>query len=99
MSGYAQALTIHRIVAMTLQGGALIQAVGAFVLWRRRRVPAWVAGIGIALFAIVFLQVGAGYGRLYWLHVPVGVGIFGGLTRHANRLDRLSREPWQESSP
>jgi hypothetical protein len=40
MSGYAHALTVHAIVAFALEFGALIQAVAAIVLWRRRRVPA-----------------------------------------------------------
>jgi hypothetical protein len=39
MSGYAHTLTVHAIVAFALEFGALIQAVAAIVLWRRRRVP------------------------------------------------------------
>jgi succinate-acetate transporter protein len=89
MSGYARALTVHAIVAFALEFGALIQAVAAIVLWRRRRVPAWMAGASIGLFVIVFLQTGLGYRRLYWLHVPIGVGLVGGLTRQVNRLDAL----------
>ena len=91
MSGYAPALKVHAIVAVALQFGAFIQAVAAVVQWRRRRVPAWVAGASIGLFVSIFLQVGFGYRRLYWLHVPIGVGIFGGLTRQVNRLDTLWR--------
>jgi len=91
MSGYARVLTVHAIVAVALQFGALIQAVAAVVLWRRRRVPAWVGGVGIGLFVIVFLQTGLGYRRSHRLHVPIGVGIFGGLTRQMNRLDTLWR--------
>lgn len=91
MSGYARALTVHAVVAAALQVGALIQAVTAVVLWRRRRVPPWMAGVGIALFVMVFLQVALGYRRSYWLHVPIGVGIFGGLTRQVSRLDTLWR--------
>ena len=91
MSGYARALTVHTIVAVALQFSALIQAIAAVVLWRRRRVPTWVAGASIGLLMIVFLQLGFGYRKLFWLHVPVGVGIFGGLTRQANRLDTLWR--------
>jgi len=89
MSGYTRALTGHEIAAVALQAGALIQAVAAIVLWRRRRVPAAMAGVGIALFVIVFLQTGLGFRRVYWLHVPLGVAIFGGLIRQASRLDTL----------
>jgi hypothetical protein len=91
LSGYARAVTVHAVVALALQLGALIQAVIAVVLWRRRRVPAWVAGISIGLLVVVFLQVGLGYKKRYWLHVPIGVGIFGWLTRQVNRLDTLWR--------
>ena len=91
MSGYAHALKVHAIVAVALQFGVLLQAVAAVVQWRRRRVPTWVAGVSIGLFVMVFLQVGFGYRRLYWLHVPIGVGIFGGLTRQLNRLETIQR--------
>jgi uncharacterized membrane protein (DUF2068 family) len=91
MSGDARALTVHAIVAVALQFGALIQAVAAVALWRLRRVPAWMAGVSIGLFVIVFLQIALGYRRLYWLHVPIGVGIFGGLTRQVSRLDTVWR--------
>jgi hypothetical protein len=91
MSGYARALLIHAIVAATLEVGALIQAVTAVVLWARRRVPASVAGFGVALAVIVFLQAGLGYRRTYWLHVPIAVGLLGWLTRQVNALDALSR--------
>jgi heme A synthase len=71
--------------------GALIQAVTAVVLWRWRRVPAWIARFSIGLFIIVFLQVGLGYRKTYWLHVPIGVGILGLIARQAARLDTLRR--------
>jgi heme A synthase len=91
LSGYGRAVTIHANGGLALQVGAFIQAVAAVVLWRRRRVPGWVAGLSIGLFAIVFLQVGLGYTRRHWLHVPIGVGLFAGLIRHVNRLDTLRR--------
>jgi hypothetical protein len=89
MSGYGIAVTIHAGVADGLQLGALAQTVAAVVLWRRRRVPAWVARDGIGLFVSVLLQVGLGYTKSYWLHVPIGVGLFGWLIRQTSRLDTL----------
>jgi heme A synthase len=89
MSGYGRAVTIHAGVAHALQLGALTQAVAAVVLWRRRRVPAWVARTGIGLFVGVLLQVGLGYTKQSWLHVPIGVGLFGGLIRQTSKLDML----------
>ena len=93
LSGYGRAVTIHAGVARALQLGALTQAVAAVVLWRRGRVPAWVARAGIGLLVIVFLQVGLGYTKRNWLHVPIGVGLFGGLIRQTSRLDSLRRRP------
>src|SRR5262245_2811413 len=72
MSGYGLAVTIHTTVAHTLQLGALTQAVAAVVLWRRSRIPGWVARDGIVLFVAIFVQVGLGYTRQFWLHVPIG---------------------------
>jgi hypothetical protein len=91
LSGYGRAVAIHADGGIALQLGAFIQAVSAVVLWRRRRIPGWVAGLSIGLFAIVFLQVGLGYTRRHWLHVPIGVGLFGGLMRQVNRLDTVRR--------
>ena len=91
LSGYERAVTVHADVAFALQLGTLIQAAIAVVLWRRRRVPAWVAGLSIGLFVIVFLQVRLGYQKSFWLHVPIGVGIFGWLTQQVNRLNTLWR--------
>jgi hypothetical protein len=91
LSGYERAVTVHAVVAQALAVGALIQAVTAVVLWRWRRVPAWIARFSIGLFIIVFLQVGLGYRKTYWLHVPIGVGILGLITRQAARLDTLRR--------
>lgn len=90
MSGFDHAATVHAVVANALQIGAIIQAVTAIVLWRRRRVPGWVAAFGVGLFVIVFLQVGLGHNREYWLHVPIGVGLLGWLTRQVSKLDALA---------
>jgi hypothetical protein len=82
LSGDGQAVKVHQVGAFALQLGALVQAVTAIVLWRRRRVPARIASLSLGLLVIVFLQVGLGHRKAYWLHVPIGVGIYGWLTRH-----------------
>ena len=89
LSGYGGAVTAHTTVALSLQLGALVQAIIAIVLWRRDRAPAWVAGISIGLLLMVSVQLGLGYTRRYWLHVPVGVGMFGWLMGQVNRLTTL----------
>jgi len=97
LSGYEHAVTIHAGVALALQLGTLTQAVTAVVMWRRGRLPARVASAGIGLFVIVFLQVGLGYTKQFWLHVPIGVGIFGGLIRQKSTLDTLWRATGEPS--
>ena len=89
LSGYGLGTTVHSVLAMALLVGALIQAVTGSILWRGRRVPAWVAGMGIGLLVMVCLQFGFGYRKVFWLHVPIGVGIVVGLIRQATMLDRL----------
>lgn len=89
LSGYDHASTIHAAVAVALQLGASIQGIIAVVLWLRRRVGAWVAGISVGLFVMVFLEVWAGRNREYWLHVPIGVGILVWLRARMNNLETL----------
>lgn len=89
LSGYGAAVKAHAVVALALQLGTLAQSVIAVALWRRRRVPARVAGTSVGLFAMVMLQVGLGYSKRFWLHVPIGVGLFGGLIRQSATLDTL----------
>jgi hypothetical protein len=55
-----------------------------------RALPASAAGASMRTTPSV-LQVGLGYNKRYWLHVPIGVGIFGWLTRQVNRLDAMWR--------
>ena len=40
---------------------------------------------------IEHLEKVSGYTRRHWLHVPIGVGLFGGLMRELHRLDTLRR--------
>src|SRR5262245_50769203 len=70
LSGYGRAAALHRAVAMALVLGALIQAVTALILRRRRGVPAWVPGVSLGLFVLVLLQFGLGHNQVFWLHVP-----------------------------
>jgi hypothetical protein len=89
MSGSVLALRFHSGVGFALELGALVQALTAATLRRRRHVSSILAIINLVLFVLVVLQVGVGFRRLYWLHVPIGVGLFGGLIRQCERLDNL----------
>src|SRR5262249_26791321 len=89
LSGYQHAVSVHSSVALALLLGALTQAFATVVVWRRGRVPPRMAGAGIGLFVILVLQVGLGHAYRFWLHVPIGVGIFGGLIQQKSRLDNM----------
>jgi hypothetical protein len=89
LSGDGRGVNAHAAGATALLCGAVIQAVSAAVLWRRRRLPGWVAGNCLVLLVVVFLEMGLGHTKRYWLHLPLGVLIFGGLTRQVGSLERL----------
>lgn len=94
MSGYGGAVTVHVAGALALQLGALVQGAGAVVLWRRRHMPGTLAGFSVALVLLVFVELAAGRSRVFWLHLPLGVAIFGGLLRHVIGLSSFtSRRP------
>jgi heme A synthase len=86
LSGYGPAVTLHTIGADALLLAALAQAIAAIVYWRRDPRLAWLARLSIGFVLIVFLQIALGYSKSFWLHVPLGVGLFGGATRLTIRL-------------
>lgn len=91
LSGDGRGVNAHAAGAIALQCGVLLQAVSALVLWRTRRLPGWVAGMCLGLLVVVFLEAGLGHSKRFWLHLPLGVLIFGGLTRQLGRLEALRR--------
>jgi hypothetical protein len=91
LSGDGRGVNAHAGGAKALLCGALVQAVSGVVLWRRGRVPGWVAGNGLVLLVVVFLEAGLGYSKQYWLHLPLGVLMFGGLVRQVGRMGSLRR--------
>jgi len=76
LSGFNHASTAHMAVAIALQLVVAIQCVTAIVLWRRHRLSLRGAGLGVGLFATVMLEAWAGRHMQFWLHLPIGVGIF-----------------------
>jgi hypothetical protein len=87
MSGSGRALKLHAIAGLALGCGALVQAIATGTLWWQRGVSARLAGTGIGVFALMVLQLGLGYSRQYWLHVPIGVLLFGALMKQVDRSD------------
>jgi len=89
LSGFDYWPAIHALAATALQLGALVQAVTAVVLWRRRRLPPRIAAVSLGLVAAVFVEVWMGYSRRYWLHVPLAVAILVNLVRQFSSLNSL----------
>jgi len=85
MSGSGPAVLLHARGGLALGLGALVQVGAAVILWVRRLAPGWVVRSALVLFVLVVLQIGAGHSKRYWVHVPVGVALFGGLLRQTTR--------------
>lgn len=92
LSGHGYAEAVHRVAAIALQFGALVQAVVSVVIGWRYRIPSWVMGVSVGLLVFVMVQVSLGRSMSFWLHVPAGVGLFAALTRQVARLDALRHE-------
>jgi hypothetical protein len=86
MSGFEYALAVQTDVAIALELSVLTQAIAGVILWRRGRLPGATAAVSVALFVALFLQVGFGHTRRYWLHVPIGVGIIAWVSRQVNQM-------------
>ena len=79
LSGDGRAVRVHQVGAVALQLGALVQAVSAVVLWRRRRVPGQKR-----VPVLTFQRKEAWRGerrRQAWMAVPGSAGIASGAGR------------------
>ncbi len=86
LSGFNHALAVHIAGAVALQVVVVIQCVAAIVLRLRHRLSARVTGLCVGLLVMIMLEVWAGRHRQYWVHVPIGVGIFAWLRGRMNEL-------------
>jgi heme A synthase len=79
LSGHDSSLIAHRIGAMVTAVLALLQFVAALLyLFRERgsRAPVIIAGF---MIVVVLVQMIAGFQHMMFLHVPLGVALFGGI--------------------
>lgn len=81
LSGEARAVDAHRIGAQIIGAVALVQITLAALYWRRGGGPRWFFIASVLVLVMEVLQMGAGYNKVFWAHVPLGVGMFGGLLR------------------
>lgn len=101
LSGDSDLRQVHLANAGLLWQVSLALAVAAIVAWRRRRSPGWVAAAAGGLWVAIEVQMVTGvYGHL-WLHIPLGVAIFGTTVAIVigTRMGRGSRRPVGPSLP
>lgn len=71
-------VAVHEVGSHLLFSVTLVLAVVAVIAWRRNQVPAVVGLVGgPMLFLLTTAQAFAGYARLFAVHVPLGVALFG----------------------
>lgn len=81
LSGQDSAIDSHATNASILVTLGLVLSVLAFLAWRRNLVPRPVFTVAASLWVAEGLQMMAGYLHLMWLHIPLGVLMFGALAR------------------
>jgi hypothetical protein len=98
LSGQDSAIDSHATNASIVVLLGLVLSVLAFLTWRRRLVPRQVFTVSASLWVAEGLQMGAGYAHLMWLHVPLGVLLFGGLAQLMPAIMR-AKAPADASAP
>lgn len=81
LSGRDAAIDMHATNASVLVLLCLVMAILAFPAWRRGLVPRAAFTVAVALLVVEGLQMGAGFGHLMWLHIPLGVLMMGGVAQ------------------
>jgi hypothetical protein len=100
LSGSGMALLLHEMTARGLVGICLLQIAITVLLRVRGGCPAWVLISAIAILLAEMLETYSGYRGLLAVHVPLALGIFGGIMRQlfwAVRGTRSANETFQES--
>jgi hypothetical protein len=82
LSGQDTAVDMHATNASVLMTLCLVMTILAFPAWRRGLVPRAAFTTGLALLIAEALQMGAGYGHVMWVHIPLGVLMMGGIAQY-----------------
>ena len=81
LSGQDTAVDSHATNATIVVTLCLVMTVLAFPAWRRGLIPRAAFTTAAALFVVEILQMGAGYGHVMWIHIPLGVIMMGGVAQ------------------
>jgi hypothetical protein len=93
LSGQDSAIDSHATNASIVVSLCLVMSVLAFLAWRRELVPRPVFTVAAAMLVAEILQMMVGYAHLMWMHIPLGVLLFGGLAQLMPQVMRAGRTP------
>jgi lysylphosphatidylglycerol synthetase-like protein (DUF2156 family) len=77
LSGRAGLLKTHGVNAGLLWIVSIAMIVVCIAAWRGGRTPGWVAAAAAALWVALEVQIASGESGQLWIHVPLGMAIFG----------------------
>jgi hypothetical protein len=81
MSGNDTAVTLHLLTARVLIGLSMVQIGAAVYLRVRRECPPSIVASTIGVLLAEIIEIYSGYKHILVLHVPLAIGIFGGIMR------------------
>ena len=99
LSGSGTALSWHEMTARALAAICLLQIATTVLLRVRSGCPTWMLISAIAILLAEVLETYSGYRGILVVHVPLAMGIFGGIMRQlfwAVRGTRSANETLQE---
>jgi hypothetical protein len=99
LSGSATALSWHEMTARAVAAICLLQIAATVPLRVRSGCPTWMLTSAIAILLAEVLETYSGYRGILAVHVPLAMGIFGGIMRQlswAVRGTRSANETLQE---
>lgn len=77
LSGRSGLVEAHGVNAGLLWLVSIAVMIVSIVAWRRGRTPGWVATAAATLWVALEFQIASGEARALWIHVPLGMAIFG----------------------
>lgn len=81
LSGQDTAIDSHATNAIVVVTLCLVMTALAFPNWRRGRVPRAAFTISLGMLVAEIVQMGAGFGHVMWIHIPLGVLMMGGVAQ------------------
>lgn len=73
LGGDASWLSAHGTGSTAVHGSSLIAVLGAILIWRPARGPAWPAHVNVVLFVLTFVQSAVGGSGNLAMHVPLAI--------------------------